>query len=68
MLKLKSRDYSVSLTLNTIDTLKDTVKNQIRCVVGIQKNYILVAFEAGLEPRVMPVGEEGFERGYFVVA
>ena len=48
--------------------IKDTVKNQIRCVVGIQKNYILVAFEAGLEPRVMPVGEEGFERGYFVVA
>lgn len=44
------------------------VKNQVGCVVGIQEDFILVAFEADLEPRLMPVSEDGFKKGYFSLA
>lgn len=48
--------------------IRDTVKEQVGCVVGIQQDYILVAFENGVEPRVMPVGAEGFDKGFFALA
>ena len=44
------------------------MKNEVGCVVGIQDDYILVAFENGLEPRIMPVSEEMFDHGYFALA
>jgi hypothetical protein len=48
--------------------IKDTIKNRVGCVVGIQKEYILVAFEEKLEPQIMSVSEEFFERGYYMLA
>ena len=48
--------------------IRNNMKNEVGCVVGIQDDYILVAFENGLEPRIMPVSEEMFDHGYFALA
>ena len=48
--------------------VKDTARNEIGYVVGIsdELELIQVAFENGIEPNIMPVGKELFDK-YFVV-
>ena len=48
--------------------VKDYAKDRVGVVVGIQPEYILVAFENGLEPRIMAAGAEFFEKGYYAIA
>ena len=48
--------------------IKDTVKNRIGCVVGIKEDYILVAFEGEVEPQIVPVKEDSFDKGFFSLA
>lgn len=48
--------------------VKNLVKGEIGCVVGIKEEYILVAFENDIDPRIVAVGPEGFDKGYFSIA
>ena len=47
----------------------DTVKEQAGCVVGRGRSgeYVLIAFEGDVEPQIIAVGPEGFEKGYFKI-
>lgn len=47
--------------------IRDTVKNEIGFVVGISNDYVTVAFEDGINPRMVPAGKEFFDKGYFIV-
>ena len=47
--------------------VRDSVRNVVGCVVGIQEDSILVAFENGQEPRISTIKEEAFEQGHFVL-
>ena len=48
--------------------IKDSVKNRVGCVVGVKKDYILVAFEGDVEPHIVAAGVEFFEKGYYLLA
>ena len=48
--------------------IRDSIRNQVGCVVGINDGYILVAFEGEDEPRIVPMGVEFFEKGYCTLA
>ncbi len=62
------KDYSFPYGIYFGTKIRNTYKNEVGCVVGFFEGHILVAFENGIEPRIMPVSEECFEKGYFVVA
>lgn len=48
--------------------VRDNVRNVVGCVVGIQEDSILVAFENGQEPQVVIVKEDEFAHGCFALA
>ncbi len=49
--------------------IKDNERNRIGCVVGYGDTYVLIAFNEGtVDPRIVPVGAEGFSRGWYSVA
>ena len=48
--------------------IKDSVKGRVGCVVGIQEDYILVAFEGEIEPQIVPANSDFFEKGYYALA
>ena len=48
--------------------IKDSVKGRVGCVVGINDNYVLVAFENEIEPQIVAAGSEFFEKGYYTLA
>ena len=48
--------------------IRDSVKNRVGCVVGINDNYVLVAFEDEVEPQIVSAGSEFFENGYYSLA
>lgn len=47
--------------------IKDTVNNRVGCVVGIKKDFILVAFEGEVEPQIVSANAENFEKGYYML-
>lgn len=47
--------------------IKDTINNRIGCVIGIQNDYILVAFENNLTPMIIPASVAFFEKGFYVL-
>lgn len=60
-------NYPLGLQFGTL--IRDHLNDQIGCVVASGDTYILVAFDEGtFEPRIVPVGPEGFTRGWFSVA
>ncbi len=48
----------------------DAVKERVGCVVGRSQSdeYILIAFEDKVQPQIISVAPEGFEKGYFEIA
>jgi len=61
----KDTDFPYGLYFGT--RVKDTAKDLIGCVVGLNDQYILVAFEDAVDPRIVPVGAEMFDMGYYKV-
>jgi hypothetical protein len=47
--------------------IKNTVNNEIGYVVGINNEFVQVAFENGVKPLIVSAGKDFFDKGYFVV-
>ena len=48
--------------------IRDKVKGTVGCVVGVKKEYVLVAFEGEVEPRIVPANADFFEKGFYELA
>ena len=64
----KNNQYDFPYGIHFGTKVRDYVKGRTGVVVGIQPDYILVAFESDLEPRIIPAGSEFFEKGYYAIA
>lgn len=47
--------------------VRDSVKNRIGCVVGIQDDCVHIAFEGDTEPQFVAAGPEFFEHGFYTL-
>lgn len=61
----EKKDFPYGIYFGTL--VEDLEKHRVGVVVGRSKDYILVAFEDEVRPRITPVGHELFENGYFCV-
>lgn len=48
--------------------IRDKVKGKVGCIVGIKKEYVLVAFEGEVEPCIVPASADFFEKGFYELA
>ena len=48
--------------------IRDNIKGKTGYVVSIQREYILVAFENGIEPKLIPFTPESFKNGHCSIA